>query len=69
MSLSEEKRSKTIPTTDITWLDEMQLTTPPTRKEKRIRIRLLSPLCYQSLMPRRSMGSRCRTGHSATSFS
>jgi len=38
MSLSEEKQSKTIPTTDITWLDEMQLTTPPARKEKRIRI-------------------------------
>jgi len=47
MSLSEEKRSKTIPTTDITWLDEMQLTKPPARKEKRIRI----PPSVASLLP------------------
>ncbi|MGX9808803.1 hypothetical protein ACV3PA_16390 (plasmid) [Exiguobacterium acetylicum] len=47
MSLSEEKRSKTIPTTDITWLDEMQLTTSSTRKEKRVRI----PPSVASLLP------------------
>jgi len=38
MSLSEDTRSKTNLTTNINWLDEVQLTTTPTRKEKRVRI-------------------------------
>ena len=47
MSLSENIQSKTSLTSKVTWLDEMQLTTPPTRKEKRVRI----PPSVASLLP------------------
>lgn len=47
MSLSEDTRLKTDPTSKITWLDEVQLTTPPTRKEKHVRI----PPSVASLLP------------------
>ncbi|WP_214859032.1 hypothetical protein RIF24_16975 (plasmid) [Exiguobacterium acetylicum] len=47
MSLSEDTRLKTDTTSEITWLDEVQLTTPPTRKEKHVRI----PPSVASLLP------------------
>ncbi|HBF59072.1 MAG TPA: hypothetical protein DDW40_07255, partial [Exiguobacterium sp.] len=47
MSLSEDTRLKTSATTDITWLDEVQLTTPKASKEKRVRI----PPSVASLLP------------------
>ena len=47
MSLSEDTRLKTSPTNDITWLDEVELTTPLARKEKRVRI----PPSVASILP------------------